>query len=93
MSHDLKIEFGPRARTDVVVPLASREPARIRRREMSSPSDARVVRPRVREPSSPIVSYNSDDVDRDMLSNVEGISDPQSLKTIINHAMHVGSIS
>ena len=76
MSDDLELESGLRARTESRVPRATREPAQIRRRDTSSPSDVGVVRPRVPDPTSPIVSYNSDDDDRDMLSNVEDISDP-----------------
>ena len=79
MSDDLELESGLRARTDSRVSLAAREPAQIRRRDTSSLSDVRVVRPRIPDPTSPTVSYNSDDNDRDMLSNVEGISDPPKL--------------
>ena len=73
MESDLELEPGPEAR----IPLAHREPAHVRHREASSPSVDRSVRPRVAEPSSPTVSYRSDDVDQVMLPG-RTLSDPES---------------
>ena len=72
MDGDLELESGPGSRTEVRVPLALRDPAHVRRCEVSSPSSSRAVRPRVPEPSSPTVSYNSDDVDHSMLQALSG---------------------
>ena len=90
MSDDLELESGPRARTESRVPLAAREPAQIRRRDTSSPPDVRVVSPRVPDPTSPIVSYNSDDNDQDMLSNAEGMSDPKAYIAHSCFCFHLG---
>ena len=62
MERDLGLEPGPGARTEARIPLAHREPAHVRHREASSSSGVRAVRPRVPEPSSPTMSYWSDEV-------------------------------
>ena len=53
MRDDLELESGPQARTEVRVPIATRELAQVRRREASSLSDVRIVWPKVPELSSP----------------------------------------
>ena len=70
MDSDLELEPGPGARTEAGIPLAHREPAHVRHREASILSGDRPVRPRVPEPSSPTVSYQSAEVDQNMLNAV-----------------------
>ena len=73
MDSGLELESGPGSKTEATIPLAHRAPAQVRRHaathfDLSSPSRDRSVRPRITEPSSPTVSYKSDDVDQHMWS-------------------------
>ena len=64
---DLELESGPASRTEPKIPFAHCEPAHVRHREASCVSGKRAVRPRGPEPSSPTVSYRSDEAYQIML--------------------------